>query len=256
MNTQCIQCILYTIHIYIYGAAVINLRSKITYGPQMLRSVFLRFPLFIHSLPPLLMVECSAGRRRTRGLTHLYTLQGRDRDGEGYKYIHYTYSGDGGGGRPAGKPTIFLPGKKRRGSKTMRTPPLPSLLQPPPRIQDQLHRPGRMVCPHWSGTRTVTPGPHLPHRRHPLHVATRDTAAARGLLMFLGRRRRVHAHILYYQKRRRRRILRTPAIYYYEGFPKTVFSNSLSVIRSFSSYHPPSQQCGHRTDVQLYYLRK
>lgn len=35
-----------------YASAVINLRAKITYGPQMLRSVFLRFPLFIHTAAP------------------------------------------------------------------------------------------------------------------------------------------------------------------------------------------------------------
>lgn len=98
--------------IYIYGAAVINLRSKITYGPQMLRSVFLRFPLFIH--PPLVpAVECrekTHARRLYAPILYTHTAGGRA--------VHvlrgiYTYSG-GGGRLAAGKPTIFLPGKKRR----------------------------------------------------------------------------------------------------------------------------------------------
>jgi len=49
----------------------------------------------------------------------------------------------------------------------------------------------------------------------------------------------VHAHI-YYQNRRRRRISRTPALYYYDGFPKTIFSNSLSVIRPYNPCPAPT----------------
>jgi len=142
--------------IYIYGAAVINLRSKITYGPQMLRSVFLRFPLFIHPRP--------GGRVRGREKTHarlrapIYTHG--DRNGtEGCTYTaHYIRRRRASCRKTenifAGQKTAAAAEDLRRCERH------PSRRRR--RIQDQLHRPGRTERSHWSGARTVTPGPHLP----------------------------------------------------------------------------------------------
>jgi len=82
--------------------AVINLRAKITYGPQMPRRVFLRFPLFIRR------------RHRHRLRRHVHAERKKE------DRVHVRGGGGEGGERPAGKPTIFSTGKKRRPAADLR----------------------------------------------------------------------------------------------------------------------------------------
>lgn len=159
--------------------AVINLRAKITYGPQMLRSVFLRFPLFIratHTPPPS---AATTHRTRTRGVPGRESNGARERkktQARGYAHRHdagqwlapphacrenrqyfcRAKNGPGGGS----------------GSKTMRTRACPSALPPRVRLR-QLHRPGP--------ARTEFP---LARRKRPSH--TSPPAHRTALLMFLG----------------------------------------------------------------------
>lgn len=117
----------------------------------------------------------------------------------------------------------------------MRTPPLPSPLPHPGPASSTRSDGAFPLVGRPDGHARATP----PRRWHPLHVARRHHAVpAQGLLMFLGRR--VYMHTYY--------IIRSggggsvyaehlPYILYYDGFPKTVFSNSLSV--PYLPYTPP-----------------
>jgi len=197
----------------------------------MLRSVFLRFPLFIHPHSGG-WVQCRE-KTHARLYTPIYTGTGT---GRRVKHIvHNIYTAAVAGALHENR-QYFCRAKNGGGggSKTMWTPPLPSLLtlpHPGPSFIDPAgwrvpigRAPGRLRPSH-----TFPPLASLT-RRSP---SPRDTRSG---VIDVFRPPSVHAHI-YYQKRRRR-IRRTPAIYYYDGFPKTVFSNSLSVIRSFSPYNP------------------
>lgn len=217
-------CTRVCIYIYIYGAAVINLRSKITYGPQMLRSVFLRFPLFIH--PPLVLtVEC---REKTHA-RRLYApiLYTHTHTAEGWLYTYYVvyiHTAAVAGALLQENRQYFCRAKNGGGgSKTMWTPLLLAPSLPP--------RPG----PAASSTRSDGAFPlaglpdgyarATPPRRDPYVYAARrhrSRLPARGLLMFLGRR--LHT---YYTSSEARNTCYTYIITYY------YYIMTVSVWRSF-----------------------
>jgi len=164
----------------------------------MLRSVFLRFPLFIH--PPFR--RSSAVRREKTHARPYAPIHTRVRGTEGYTYTTYYIRRRRRWRAPCRKTDNIFAGQKTAAVEDLRR------CERHPsrrcRVQDQLHRPGRMARSHWSGARTVTPGPHLPAAGIPytsLAVTTRDTRSG---VIDVFRPPRVHAHI-YYQKRRRQR---------------------------------------------------
>jgi len=147
-----------------------------------------RFSCVFHYLStPILAVEWSTGRRRTRGFTHLYNTG----TGTGRRVVHILnviYTAVVAGALQENR-QYFCRAKNGGGgggSKTMWTPPLPSPLPPPhPGPASSTRSDGVfLLAGHPDGYARATP----PHRRHPLHVARRHRAIpARGLLMFLGR---------------------------------------------------------------------
>lgn len=129
----------------------------------MLRSVFLRFPLFIH--PPFDLAVEYREKTHARRLyapilyTHTHTV-----GGEGCtRTTWYIYTRRRWRAPCCRKTDNIFAGQKTAAEDLRRCEHPSSSSRHCRRVQDQqLHRPGRTARSHWPGSRTVTPGPHLP----------------------------------------------------------------------------------------------